>query len=126
MRRPSNPAPAPPPPPDEYAAAMAAALSAANTLSRPSAQVPFCAHSSDDDVPYPVDFAGDDGAVSYPPKQPQVPVARRRGVYYRYRTFAERLGPRNARSIVFHYVGVLALSYTLFNLRALLVHYSER
>lgn len=47
-------------------------------------------------------------------------------MYYRYRTFAERLGPHNAKSIVLHYFGVLALSYSLFSLRAWLVDYTDR
>ena len=47
-------------------------------------------------------------------------------MYYRYRTFAERLGPHNAKSIVLHYFGVLALSYSLFSLRSWLVDYTDR
>ena len=47
-------------------------------------------------------------------------------MYYRYRTFAERLGPHNAKSILLHYFGVLALSYSLFSIRAWLVDYTDR
>jgi hypothetical protein len=45
---------------------------------------------------------------------------------YRHRTFAERLGPRNAKSIVFHYIGVIALSYSLIALRAYVVEYAGK
>ena len=35
-------------------------------------------------------------------------------IRYKYRTFAERLGPQNAKSIVIHYITVLGLSYMVW------------
>ena len=48
-----------------------------------------------------------------------------RRIRYRYRTFAERLGPQNAKSIVLHYLSVLLLSYVVWSCRAAVVSFSE-
>ena len=47
-------------------------------------------------------------------------------VYYRYRTFAERLGPANAKSILLHYLGVVALCYIIWNIRLYILNYSAK
>ena len=46
-------------------------------------------------------------------------------VLYRYRTFAERLGPSNAKSILLHYLGVLALAAAILKLRAMFIAYAD-
>lgn len=45
--------------------------------------------------------------------------------YYRYRTFAERLGPANAKSIILHYFGVIILAYSIFKFRILVISYAD-
>ena len=47
-------------------------------------------------------------------------------MYIRYRSFAERLGPSNAKSILLHYLGVLTLSATVFKLRFMVIDYCNK
>ncbi len=42
----------------------------------------------------------------------------------RYRTFAERLGRRNAKSILLHYFSVIVLSYIVWTAREIVYKYS--
>eukprot|EP00095_Tigriopus_kingsejongensis_P011177 maker-scaffold456_size166325-snap-gene-0.20 protein:Tk11177 transcript:maker-scaffold456_size166325-snap-gene-0.20-mRNA-1 annotation:"Uncharacterized protein TCM_039720" len=44
---------------------------------------------------------------------------------YRYRSFAERLGPKNAKNIIFHYVGVMVVVYITLTIRSMIIGYSE-
>lgn len=44
---------------------------------------------------------------------------------YRYRSFAERLGPKNAKNIILHYVGVIVVVYVTLKLRSMCIAYSE-
>ncbi len=47
-------------------------------------------------------------------------------VYYRYRTYSERLGPANAKSILLHYFGVVGLCYLIWQIRLYILYYSEK
>ena len=44
---------------------------------------------------------------------------------YRYRTFAERLGRKNAKKIILHYIGVLIVVYLILKIRSSTISYSE-
>ncbi len=50
--------------------------------------------------PMPVTQFGPSPNLNFPPKQTLQPPPHFRPRFVRYRTFAERLGPKNAKSIV--------------------------